>query len=163
MLFYFREQLSVAEKSGGRIKCRMPDYDLHRWRVDGRQGLCESCRDRIGLRNWVRPGEYEAGVSSIYLTILFEFYKLNKLKLIRKPMTFAVNSAGRAVFGLPGNPVSAFVTFHLFVLPALRLICNYPINKVVLPILTFEVICRKKSKKVRQIITNQSACHSISC
>lgn len=36
-----------------------------------------------------------------------------------KPFLFA--RAGHcAVFGLPGNPVSAFVTFHRFVLPALR-------------------------------------------
>ncbi|XP_037935579.1 molybdenum cofactor synthesis protein cinnamon [Teleopsis dalmanni] len=36
-----------------------------------------------------------------------------------KPMTFASRSE-KYFFGLPGNPVSAFVTFHLFVLPALR-------------------------------------------
>lgn len=36
-----------------------------------------------------------------------------------KPFLFASQGA-RAVFGLPGNPVSAFVTFHLFVAPALR-------------------------------------------
>ena len=36
-----------------------------------------------------------------------------------KPFLFA--ACGRqSVFGLPGNPVSAFVTFHLFVAPALR-------------------------------------------
>ena len=36
-----------------------------------------------------------------------------------KPITFgSVN--GRPVFGLPGNPVSAMVTFELFVRPALR-------------------------------------------
>jgi gephyrin len=45
-----------------------------------------------------------------------------------KPTTFATvpvkNSAGervpKVIFGLPGNPASALVTFHLFVLPALR-------------------------------------------
>ncbi|XP_067636143.1 molybdenum cofactor synthesis protein cinnamon [Eurosta solidaginis] len=36
-----------------------------------------------------------------------------------KPMTFA-SKAEHYFFGLPGNPVSAFVTFHLFVLPAIR-------------------------------------------
>jgi molybdopterin molybdotransferase len=35
-----------------------------------------------------------------------------------KPTILAVCD-GKAVFGLPGNPVSAFVTFHLFVRPAL--------------------------------------------
>lgn len=32
---------------------------------------------------------------------------------------------GNLVFGLPGNPVSAFVTFHLFVLPSLRKYCGF--------------------------------------
>jgi len=36
-----------------------------------------------------------------------------------KPMTFG-SIEGRPVFGLPGNPVSAMVTFELFVRPALR-------------------------------------------
>jgi molybdopterin molybdotransferase len=35
-----------------------------------------------------------------------------------KPVTFAT-SADKVVFGLPGNPVSAFVTFHLYAWPAL--------------------------------------------
>jgi molybdopterin molybdotransferase len=36
-----------------------------------------------------------------------------------KPFLCAARD-GKCVFGLPGNPVSAFVTFHLFVAPALR-------------------------------------------
>jgi molybdopterin molybdotransferase len=35
-----------------------------------------------------------------------------------KPITFG-SLQGRSVFGLPGNPVSAMVTFELFVRPAL--------------------------------------------
>ncbi|KAF9933140.1 hypothetical protein FBU30_006464 [Linnemannia zychae] len=47
-----------------------------------------------------------------------------------KPTTFATvpNPNGgqpRMVFGLPGNPVSATVTFYLFVLPALRKLAGY--------------------------------------
>jgi molybdopterin molybdotransferase len=34
-----------------------------------------------------------------------------------KPMTFA-SSPGKAVFGLPGNPVSVYVAFYLYVLRA---------------------------------------------
>lgn len=40
-----------------------------------------------------------------------------------KPFLFARQQRGErsvAFFGLPGNPVSAFITFHLFVLPALQ-------------------------------------------
>jgi molybdopterin molybdotransferase len=36
-----------------------------------------------------------------------------------KPLTFG-SIGGRPIFGLPGNPVSAMVTFELFVRPALR-------------------------------------------
>ena len=41
-----------------------------------------------------------------------------------KPITFG-SLAGRPVFGLPGNPVSAMVTFELFVRPALRRMGGY--------------------------------------
>ncbi len=37
-----------------------------------------------------------------------------------KPLTFATFHNGKLYFGLPGNPVSALVTFWRFVLPALR-------------------------------------------
>jgi molybdopterin molybdotransferase len=37
-----------------------------------------------------------------------------------KPLTFATFHKGKFYFGLPGNPVSALVTFWRFVLPALR-------------------------------------------
>ena len=46
-----------------------------------------------------------------------------------KPLTFAtvVNEGGRRlVFGLPGNPVSSLVTFHLFAVPALRKMLGFP-------------------------------------
>jgi molybdopterin molybdotransferase len=41
-----------------------------------------------------------------------------------KPITFG-SLGQRAVFGLPGNPVSAMVTFELFVRPALRRLAGY--------------------------------------
>jgi molybdopterin molybdotransferase len=37
-----------------------------------------------------------------------------------KPTWFGVAPDGPLVFGLPGNPVSAMITFHLFARPALR-------------------------------------------
>ncbi|KAF9952067.1 hypothetical protein BGZ65_005549, partial [Modicella reniformis] len=47
-----------------------------------------------------------------------------------KPTTFATipnpnGGQSKLMFGLPGNPVSATVTFHLFVLPALRKLAGY--------------------------------------
>lgn len=41
-----------------------------------------------------------------------------------KPITFG-SLQGRPVFGLPGNPVSAMVTFELFVRPALRAMAGH--------------------------------------
>lgn len=50
-----------------------------------------------------------------------------------KPLTFAtvgVETEGglqqKLVFGLPGNPVSSLVTYHLFVVPALRKLAGWP-------------------------------------
>lgn len=69
-------------------------------------------------------------------------------------MTFAANSSGRAIFGLPGNPVSSFVTFHLFVLPAIRQISNYDVQKLELPIVTVEVRNLGTHFFLRRIFTN---------
>lgn len=52
-----------------------------------------------------------------------------------KPMTFASNDTGKLYFALPGNPVSAYVTFHLFVLPALRYMCGISKQKCQLPVI----------------------------
>lgn len=57
-------------------------------------------------------------------------------------MTFATmkkETKETIVFGLPGNPVSAYVTFHLFVLPALRQRCDFSQDKLFLPIIPVEV------------------------
>src|SRR6185436_16601826 len=37
-----------------------------------------------------------------------------------KPLAFGRRGDGRLVFGLPGNPVSALVCFHIYVYPGLR-------------------------------------------
>ncbi|XP_031635110.1 molybdenum cofactor synthesis protein cinnamon [Contarinia nasturtii] len=60
-----------------------------------------------------------------------------------KPMTFAARETTNThsyLFGLPGNPVSAFATFHLFVLPALRKYCGYSEHKLSLPIIYAELL-----------------------
>lgn len=61
-----------------------------------------------------------------------------------KPMTFASRTKPHDtyIFGLPGNPVSAFATFHLFVLPALRKRCGYSEPKLSMPIIHAEVLLR---------------------
>lgn len=55
-------------------------------------------------------------------------------------MTFAHNfKVDRMFFGLPGNPISAFVTFHLFVLPVLRYISNWNVERCKLPVITVQL------------------------
>ncbi|XP_022219133.2 molybdenum cofactor synthesis protein cinnamon [Drosophila obscura] len=53
-----------------------------------------------------------------------------------KPMTFA-SKENMYFFGLPGNPVSAFVTFHLFALPAIRWSAGWERTKC--PLATIQV------------------------
>ncbi|ANB11173.1 gephyrin [Sugiyamaella lignohabitans] len=49
-----------------------------------------------------------------------------------KPTTFG-SFGNKLIFGLPGNPASALVTFHLFVLPCLRLWSGRSKNRYKLP------------------------------
>lgn len=44
-----------------------------------------------------------------------------------KPLTFATVQ-NKLIFALPGNPVSSLVTFHLFVVPALRKMSGQPLS-----------------------------------
>lgn len=55
-------------------------------------------------------------------------------------MTYASNSTGKHVFGLPGNPLSTFVTFHLFVLPALRYLQGQDDRKLNLSVISVELL-----------------------
>lgn len=65
----------------------------------------------VGPRDHVRDALREAGVELVFWRAA-----------IRPggPMAFGAAPDGRPVFGLPGNPVSALVTFELFARPALR-------------------------------------------
>lgn len=61
-----------------------------------------------------------------------------------KPTTFASvpsTQGGRDkfIFGLPGNPASALVTFYLFVVPALRRLGGWSKNAAELPRVPAEV------------------------
>jgi len=53
-----------------------------------------------------------------------------------KPTTFATIPTAKGqvpIFALPGNPASALVTFHVFALPALRILGGWPISRSQLP------------------------------
>lgn len=59
-----------------------------------------------------------------------------------KPTTFAtisMNETNKAVFALPGNPASALVTFHLFVLPYVRKYSGYQGAQIGLPTIPIQI------------------------
>ncbi len=65
----------------------------------------------VGEKDYVKEVLEELGVTT-------EFWRV-KVKP-GKPFLFGRHPDGTLVFGLPGNPVSAFVTFHVFVAPVIR-------------------------------------------
>lgn len=65
----------------------------------------------VGPHDHVKPALAELGVQEVFWSVALQ---------PGKPTWFGTLDGGRLVFGLPGNPVSAVVTFSLFVLPALQ-------------------------------------------
>lgn len=65
----------------------------------------------VGEHDHVRPALAELGALQVFWGVALR---------PGKPTWFGVGPAGGLVFGLPGNPVSAMVTFILFVRPAIR-------------------------------------------
>ena len=66
--------------------------------------------DSVGEHDHVRPALEQLGVEQVFWRVSLR---------PGKPTYFGVGTGGKLVFGLPGNPVSAMVTFLLFVRPAL--------------------------------------------
>ena len=64
----------------------------------------------VGPHDHVKPALAELGVVEVFWSVALQ---------PGKPTWFGVAPDGALVFGLPGNPVSAVVTFSLFVAPAL--------------------------------------------
>jgi len=91
--------------------------ELRRLMLDGLQ------RDVLILTGGVSMGEYDL-VKEVFeelgLQILFTRVAMKP----GKPTVFA-RKGGKLVFGLPGNPVSTFVSFENFVRPALGRICGF--------------------------------------
>jgi molybdopterin molybdotransferase len=79
-------------------------------------------RDVLILTGGVSVGAYDfVGeiIQEIGLEVIFSGVAVRP----GKPTVFG-RQAGRLVFGLPGNPISTFVSFELFVRPALERICG---------------------------------------
>src|SRR6185437_13408913 len=72
----------------------------------------------VGPHDHVKPALDALGVQEVFWSVALQ---------PGKPTWFGVPAAGRPiVFGLPGNPVSAVVTFSLFVAPALAALQGGP-------------------------------------
>ena len=78
--------------------------------LDSTDVVCVSGGVSVGPHDHVKPALAALGVEERFWGV--------RLKP-GKPTWFGVRH-GKLVFGLPGNPVSAMVTFHLFARPALR-------------------------------------------
>jgi molybdopterin molybdotransferase len=65
----------------------------------------------VGPHDHVKPALAHIGVEEVFWRVALK---------PGKPTWFGMAHGGKPVFGLPGNPVSALVTFHLFARPALR-------------------------------------------
>lgn len=76
----------------------------------------------VGERDFVKPALQALGVET-------EFWRVNIKP--GKPFLFGAAGGDRraSVFGLPGNPVSSFVTYHRFVRPALMRMLGAPVDR----------------------------------
>jgi molybdopterin molybdotransferase len=88
----------------------------------------------VGERDFTREALSELGVAMDFWRVGMKPGK--PLAVGRKDDTL--------VFGLPGNPISALVTFELFVRPALRALQGLPPNQAVLPGRAAEPIAKAK-------------------
>ena len=78
--------------------------------------------DLLLLTGGVSAGKYDF-VEPILAELGAEFYFQSVALRPGKPLVFG-RAAGKFFFGLPGNPVSSFVTFALFVRPALAVLAG---------------------------------------
>lgn len=80
--------------------------------VEAADVVCVSGGVSVGPHDHVKPAFAALGVEEAFWRVALR---------PGRPTWFGVAADGRTLaFGLPGNPVSAMVCFHLFVLPALR-------------------------------------------
>jgi molybdopterin molybdotransferase len=108
-----------AERAGAQVvrSATVPD-DLEattaalRDAIEAADVVCVSGGVSVGPHDHVKPALRSLGVEEVFWGV--------RLKP-GKPTWFGT-APGKYVFGLPGNPVSAMVTFHLFARPALRVL-----------------------------------------
>jgi molybdopterin molybdotransferase len=127
---------ALAEEAGGEAQTLGIAAD----RLDDVRARLATARhgdvDAVIVSGGVSVGPYDV--------VRAAFAEIGRIELWRvavqpgKPFAFGVvdRPDGRRcpLFGLPGNPVSSFVTFELFVRPAIRRLAGYPEDRLVRPI-----------------------------
>jgi molybdopterin molybdotransferase len=83
--------------------------------------------ETLGADAVIFSGGVSAGAFEVVKTTLADRMTFTKVRMQPgKPQGFGVTDAGMLLFGLPGNPVSAAVSFEVFVRPALRAALGHP-------------------------------------
>jgi molybdopterin molybdotransferase len=114
----------LARRCGGEV---LPAHHLLDDRAATVQGIGSALRTSdvvvlsggvsVGPHDHVKPALLELGVREVFWSVNLQ---------PGKPTWFGVAADDTLVFGLPGNPVSAVVTFSLFAAPALAALQNGP-------------------------------------
>jgi molybdopterin molybdotransferase len=106
----------LAEESGAEVVLRTSVGD----EGDGpRQAIAAA--EAAGADIVVFSGGVSAGAYEVVKNTLGDLMRFDRVRMQPgKPQGFGHTPAGTLLFGLPGNPVSAAVSFELFVRPALR-------------------------------------------
>ena len=106
----------LAEETGAEIVLRTSVGD----EGDGpREAIAAA--EAAGADIVVFSGGVSAGAYEVVKNTLGDLMRFDRVRMQPgKPQGFGRTSAGTLLFGLPGNPVSAAVSFELFVRPALR-------------------------------------------
>ena len=90
-------------------------------------GRALAAADMVVIAGGVSVGERDFVKEALTgLGVVTEFWKVNVKP--GKPFVFGRHPDGTLVFGLPGNPVSAYVTFSLFVVPVIRKMLGHEVD-----------------------------------
>ena len=119
----------IINSNGPLLLCLARQYAMEPvlWRVlrDDRAAIAAAIRgsleqaDIVVLSGGVSVGDFDYVTPALEDAGLLVHFTAVAIKPGR-PTTYA-SAGGKAVFGLPGNPVAVYLTFHLFVLHAARL------------------------------------------
>lgn len=97
------------------------------------------------LTGGVSVGDFDF-VPEIIQSLGFEIH-FSKINIKPGQHTTFASKGNKYIIGLPGNPVSSFIQFEVFVLPFLRKLMNYEKPEMLLPLAMGQSFKRKRSDK----------------